>query len=56
MKLPAYLEKEAQVQLLPGQTLFCPAPGYFRLCFTAYGRDKVAQAVERIGAALNKLG
>ncbi|MFE0186687.1 pyridoxal phosphate-dependent aminotransferase [Streptomyces sp. NPDC058989] len=55
-KLRAYLEKEAQVQLLPGQTLFCPSPGYFRLCFTAYGQDKVVQAVDRIGAALKKLG
>ncbi|AJT69384.3 hypothetical protein T261_7787 [Streptomyces lydicus] len=55
-KLRAYLETEAQVQLLPGQTLFCPAPGYFRLCFTAYDQDKVVQAVDRIGAALNKLG
>ncbi|MGW1373094.1 pyridoxal phosphate-dependent aminotransferase [Streptomyces sp. NPDC002446] len=55
-KLRAYLEKEAQVQLLPGQTLFCPSAGYFRLCFTAYGREKVVQAVDRIGAALKKLG
>lgn len=55
-KLERYLRDEAQVQLLPGGVLANPSPGWFRLCYTAVATDSVVQAVNRIGAALKKLG
>lgn len=38
----------ANVKLLTGTELSCPAPGYYRLCFTALDRDGVVDAVERM--------
>ncbi|GAA2935808.1 hypothetical protein GCM10020221_34490 [Streptomyces thioluteus] len=54
-RLRAYLQATAKVQLLPGQTLSCPDPGYFRLCFTAFEAKQVADAATRIGEALRTL-
>ncbi|SHG87596.1 pyridoxal phosphate-dependent aminotransferase [Streptoalloteichus hindustanus] len=42
----------ARVLLLPGRTLFCHWPGYFRLCYTAEETSKVCDAVERVGEYL----
>lgn len=39
---------ETGVKLLTGTTLSCPRPGYYRLCFTATGRERVVEAVERM--------
>jgi aspartate/methionine/tyrosine aminotransferase len=50
-----YIAERTGVQLLPGQTLSCPEPGYFRLCFTAYDRDTITTAVRLIGEALGQL-
>ncbi|GAA1905118.1 pyridoxal phosphate-dependent aminotransferase [Streptantibioticus ferralitis] len=50
-----YIAERTGVQLLPGTTLSCPEPGYFRLCFTAYARETVTKAVKLIGEALGQL-
>ncbi|GAA1413909.1 hypothetical protein GCM10009639_67510 [Kitasatospora putterlickiae] len=51
-----YLRCEpTEVTLLPGQTMHCPAPGFFRLCFTAYQSDVVCQAIDRVAEALAQL-
>ncbi|MER7706938.1 pyridoxal phosphate-dependent aminotransferase [Kitasatospora sp. NPDC097605] len=44
-----------EVTLLPGQTMHSPAPGFFRLCFTAYQPDVVCEAIDRVAAALAQL-
>ncbi|MFD5915377.1 pyridoxal phosphate-dependent aminotransferase [Kitasatospora sp. NPDC058201] len=44
-----------EVSLLPGGTMHSPAPGFFRLCFTARQPEEVGEAVDRIGLALSKL-
>ncbi|MGW1071651.1 pyridoxal phosphate-dependent aminotransferase [Streptomyces sp. NPDC002537] len=54
--LRRYIAEQANVLLLPGQTLSCPEPGYFRLCFTAFGTPTVVEAVQRLGEALDLLG
>ncbi|MFE2104366.1 aminotransferase class I/II-fold pyridoxal phosphate-dependent enzyme [Kitasatospora sp. NPDC059463] len=52
-----YLRCEpTEVTLLPGQTMHSPAPGFFRLCFTAYRPDVVCQAIDRVADALARLG
>ncbi|GAB2629046.1 hypothetical protein GCM10027168_70930 [Streptomyces capparidis] len=53
--LDTWITRNAHVQLLPGQTLSCPEPGYFRLCFTAYEPRKVCDAVAAIRKALDRL-
>ncbi|MFE7314127.1 pyridoxal phosphate-dependent aminotransferase [Streptomyces sp. NPDC057555] len=50
-----YLAKRAAVLLLPGQTLNCPKPGYFRLCFTAFHTEDVVDAINRLGEALREI-
>ncbi|MGW1200810.1 aminotransferase class I/II-fold pyridoxal phosphate-dependent enzyme [Streptomyces sp. NPDC002536] len=50
-----YIATEANVLLLPGQTLSCAEPGYFRLCYTAFETPAVVAAVQRIGVALAPL-
>ncbi|MFI9201191.1 pyridoxal phosphate-dependent aminotransferase [Streptomyces sp. NPDC053048] len=50
--LSRYIQEHAHVQLLPGQTLSAPTPGYFRLCYTAFDKDKIHDAINRIGLAL----
>jgi aspartate/methionine/tyrosine aminotransferase len=55
-KLDAYIKRRAEVALLPGQTMFCPAPGWFRLCFTCEEIDKVTEAIQRLANALKALG
>ena len=42
------ITNNAKVQLLPGTTMACKWPGYFRLCFTACGIDVVKDATENI--------
>jgi hypothetical protein len=59
--LAQWIQKRANVQLLPGQTLSCPRPGYFRIriCFTAYESGVVREAIRAVRAALEafpKLG
>ncbi|MFC5661375.1 pyridoxal phosphate-dependent aminotransferase [Kitasatospora misakiensis] len=44
-----------EVSLLPGETMHCPAPGFFRLCFTAYQPDVVCEAIDRVADALDRL-
>jgi aspartate/methionine/tyrosine aminotransferase len=39
---------KAKVQILPGTTMACKWPGYFRLCFTAYKKDTVKGATENM--------
>lgn len=46
------IKRFAHVQLLPGQTLSAPEPGYFRLCFTAFDKETVREAIDRIGQVL----
>ncbi|MGK5543166.1 pyridoxal phosphate-dependent aminotransferase [Streptomyces sp. URMC 127] len=48
-----YIKKEAHVQLLPGQTLSNLEQGYFRLCFTAFHKDTIREAIQRISQALD---
>ncbi|MEV8327236.1 pyridoxal phosphate-dependent aminotransferase [Kitasatospora sp. NPDC056731] len=51
-----YLMAEpTEVTLLPGGTMHNPAPGFFRLCFTARQPEDVVAAVQRVGTALGKL-
>ncbi|MER6362425.1 pyridoxal phosphate-dependent aminotransferase [Kitasatospora sp. NPDC001527] len=45
----------AEVALLPGETMHSPAPGYFRLCFTAYQPEVVCTAIDRVAQALGTL-
>ncbi|MFE6869774.1 pyridoxal phosphate-dependent aminotransferase [Kitasatospora sp. NPDC057692] len=47
--------KPTEVTLLPGETMHSPAPGYFRLCFTAYQPEVVCTAIDRVAEALSKL-
>ncbi|MFF7725637.1 aminotransferase class I/II-fold pyridoxal phosphate-dependent enzyme [Streptomyces sp. NPDC008001] len=47
-----YIKNEARVQLLPGQTLSTHEQGYFRLCFTAFHKDTIREAIQRISQAL----
>ncbi|MGK5534087.1 pyridoxal phosphate-dependent aminotransferase [Streptomyces sp. URMC 129] len=54
-RLRRYVEDRARVLLLPGQMLSCPEPGYFRLCFTAYGRETMVRAARAIGEAVREL-
>ena len=51
-RLHQYLQDTAKVQLLPGQTLANPAPGWFRLCYTAEKSATVVTAIQQIAAAL----
>jgi len=53
--LGQYILDAAGVKLLSGHSLTCPVPGYFRLCFTAFDKEKVKEAVSRMGACLNPL-
>ncbi|MCP2262505.1 1-aminocyclopropane-1-carboxylate synthase [Streptoalloteichus tenebrarius] len=46
------IARHARVVLLPGRTLHCRWPGYFRLCFTAEETPTVRDAVERLGEFL----
>jgi aspartate/methionine/tyrosine aminotransferase len=43
------------VKLLPGHTLSSPVPGYFRLCYTAYDKDRMVGAIGTLARALNAL-
>jgi len=54
-QLRDYLARQAKVLLLPGQTLECPEPGYFRLCFTAFETPQVVQAIHDVAKALKAL-
>ncbi|MFI9362364.1 pyridoxal phosphate-dependent aminotransferase [Kitasatospora sp. NPDC053057] len=47
--------KPTEVSLLPGGVMHNPAPGFFRLCFTALPADEVVAAVRRMATALGKL-
>lgn len=47
------IQQEANVEILPGTTMFCHWPGYFRLCFSAYGKKQVTDAVERMCEVMN---
>jgi aspartate/methionine/tyrosine aminotransferase len=48
-----HIKDAAGVLLLPGGTLSCPWPGYFRLCYTADTCDNVVAAVTTVGEALS---
>ncbi|MFD7411669.1 aminotransferase class I/II-fold pyridoxal phosphate-dependent enzyme [Kitasatospora purpeofusca] len=57
LKLFNYLASSpTEVTLLPGETMHSPAPGYFRLCFTAYQPEVVCEAIDRVADALAALG
>ncbi|MGW2375442.1 pyridoxal phosphate-dependent aminotransferase [Kitasatospora sp. NPDC001683] len=47
--------KPTEVTLLPGGVMHNPAPGFFRLCFTARPAKEVVDAVQRMATALGKL-
>ncbi|MCF3143695.1 pyridoxal phosphate-dependent aminotransferase [Streptomyces platensis] len=47
--------KPTEVTLLPGGVMHNPAPGFFRLCFTARQPEEVVDAVKRVATALGKL-
>ncbi|SFC88946.1 pyridoxal phosphate-dependent aminotransferase [Streptomyces aidingensis] len=53
--LERWLRDRAGVQLLPGETLSCPRPGYFRMCYTAYRPGTVCGAVAGLRRALDDL-
>ncbi|MEV6977051.1 aminotransferase class I/II-fold pyridoxal phosphate-dependent enzyme [Kitasatospora sp. NPDC093806] len=44
-----------EVSLLPGGTMHCLAPGFFRLCYTARQPEEVCAAVDRVAEALSQL-
>jgi aspartate/methionine/tyrosine aminotransferase len=46
LKFRDEIQGNANVRLLPGTTMACAWPGYFRLCFTAYKKQTVVDAVE----------
>lgn len=46
---------KANVKLLTGTTLTCEWPGYFRLCFTAFEKQKVVEAVTKMCEYLKSL-
>lgn len=54
-RLLKYIADKGLVQLLPGQTLSCIEPGFFRLCFTCEETDEVVKATERMIDALEAL-
>lgn len=54
-QLEGYLKDRAKVLLMPGQLLSSPAPGFFRLCFTAEPIDSVTAAIRRIHGVLSRL-
>jgi aspartate/methionine/tyrosine aminotransferase len=54
-ELARLIHNNAQVKLLTGHSLTCPLPGYFRLCFTAFERNIVVDAVMRMCDYLNSL-
>ncbi len=54
--LRRYIAEKANVLLLPGQTLTCAEPGYFRLCYTAFHEQTIREAIDRIGQALASYG
>ncbi|MFF2146610.1 pyridoxal phosphate-dependent aminotransferase [Kitasatospora sp. NPDC058190] len=47
--------KPTEVSLLPGGIMHNPAPGFYRLCFTARQSKEVVDAVGRMAKALGKL-
>ena len=47
-RLLKYIAAEAKVQLLPGKTLSCIEPGFFRLCFTCEETSKVEAAIKQM--------
>lgn len=53
--LLTYLAETAYVELLPGQTLSCVEPGFYRLCFTCEPLLVVQEAVSRMIIALEDL-
>lgn len=53
--LLTYLAETAYIQLLPGQTLSCVEPGFYRLCFTCEPPEVVEAAVSRMITALEAL-
>ncbi|MCP2165509.1 aminotransferase class I/II-fold pyridoxal phosphate-dependent enzyme [Goodfellowiella coeruleoviolacea] len=55
-RLAEHLLARADVKLLPGTTLSCAWPGYFRLCFTAWEQRTVVAAVDRMCRVLTALG
>ena len=54
-RLNQYIATRAQVTLLPGTTLACVRPGFFRLCFTCELLTDIIPAVNRLADALNAL-
>ncbi|MFJ2867649.1 pyridoxal phosphate-dependent aminotransferase [Kitasatospora sp. NPDC087314] len=51
-----YLAAEpTEVTLLPGGVMHNPAPGFFRLCYTARQPEDVVDAVKRVATALAQL-
>lgn len=41
-----------EVSLLPGGVMHCPAPGFFRLCYTARQPAEVCEAIDKVAKAL----
>lgn len=54
-QLNAHLEEHG-IFLLPGQTLACPEPGWFRLCYTCESADVIVAAVAHLSSVLRKIG
>ncbi len=53
--LAQLLHDHANVKLLTGATMYCGEEGFFRLCFTAFDKDTVVKAVERMCVYLRKI-
>lgn len=49
------MAKPTEVTLLPGTVMHSPAPGFFRMCYTARPAKEVVAAVNRMATALSRL-
>ncbi|RPK64659.1 Aspartate aminotransferase [Streptomyces sp. ADI96-02] len=47
-----FRRQPTEVSLLPGGVMHSPAPGFFRLCYTARQPGEVSEAIDRVGTAL----
>ncbi|MEU8699083.1 pyridoxal phosphate-dependent aminotransferase [Streptomyces sp. NPDC048680] len=50
-----FRRQPTEVSLLPGGVMHSPAPGFFRLCYTARQPGEVCAAIDKVGKALGML-
>ncbi|WP_329068478.1 pyridoxal phosphate-dependent aminotransferase [Streptomyces sp. NBC_01429] len=50
-----FRRQPTEVSLLPGGVMHSPAPGFFRLCYTARQPEVVCEAIDRVAKALTLL-